>query len=181
MVWAYGHPLRWAIWRHFVDAGVVASPADIAKQIGARVENVAYHVRRLHERGLLRLVRTEKRRGREARMYTPVTTWISDDVWEQLPTPMKRAVTVRTLASIARDLRTQAERGGFDRRDILLSYQRLSVSDEEWRSLRRAVDRLHERARTLRPRDVSQAAADDDPDGLSANLLLMLFEEPRGE
>jgi DNA-binding transcriptional ArsR family regulator len=172
---AYGHPLRWAIVRQLVDGGV-ASPQDIARAIGEPVEKVSYHVRRLHERGMIRLVGTEKRRGRVASLYTGDFAWITDEGWEQLPTALKRKITLRALAAIAREFREAADRGGFDRRDIIVSHHRLALSAREWKSLRRALDELDEEVRTFTPRDLTRRATDAGDTRVKAHLVLMLFE-----
>jgi hypothetical protein len=155
----------------------VASAQDIARAIGEPVEKVSYHVRRLHERGLIRLVETEKRRGRVARLYTTDFAWITDEAWDQLPRSVKRRIVVRGLAALARQFREAAEQGGFDRGDVLVSRHRLSLSPAQWDELRRAVDELDERVRTFPPRDLTKRAADTDGDRVNANIVLLMFEE----
>jgi DNA-binding MarR family transcriptional regulator len=173
---AYGHPLRWAIVRHLSEAGV-ASPQDIARAIDEPVEKVAYHVRRLCERELIRFVRTEKRRGRVARLYTSDFAWITDEGWAALPVDLKHKITVRSLAALARKFRAAAAQGGFDRADVIVSHHRLSLSPSEWKSLRHAAEDVDEYARTFPPQDLSRRAADVDESRTNAHLVVMLFED----
>lgn len=63
---ALAHPLRMEILRR---SGKPITPKDIADATGEPLGNVSYHSRTLAEAGLLRLVRTEPRRGAVAHFY----------------------------------------------------------------------------------------------------------------
>ena len=60
MVKAFAHPLRLEIMRRI---GARASPTELARQIGAPLGSVSYHVRVLAELGALELVDQAPRRG----------------------------------------------------------------------------------------------------------------------
>ena len=174
ILWLQGHPLRWRIWVALCD-GVVASPQDLATEIDARVENVAYHVRQLRDRGLLRAAGTEKRRGRTAQLYAVTDNWIQDDVWDELPPSAKRPILLRNLGWVARSLRASVDRGGFDHPRTHVVYHRLRLSPGQRDELAREVAELHERVRTLPHRE----AGDPPSSGgdLDVVVVLMQFEE----
>ncbi len=60
MVKAFAHPLRLEILRRLGDR---ASPTELARQMGAPLGSVSYHVRVLADMGALRLVHQAPRRG----------------------------------------------------------------------------------------------------------------------
>src|SRR5256885_29338 len=68
---AYAHPLRIHILGMLDDR--VASPSEIAGEIGAPLTHVSYHVRQLAGLGLIKLVKTTPRRraARERRHQAP--------------------------------------------------------------------------------------------------------------
>jgi DNA-binding PadR family transcriptional regulator len=47
----------------------VASPKELAPEVGETVGNMAYHIRKLEESGYVEPVRTEPRRGAEEHFY----------------------------------------------------------------------------------------------------------------
>jgi hypothetical protein len=72
------HPLRLRILEHLLlgEPGAVASPNELSKELDAPLGNVSYHVGKLHEQGLLELVKTEPRRGAVEHFYgaTPIAS-----------------------------------------------------------------------------------------------------------
>ncbi len=67
MVKAYAHPLRVEILRLLEDR--VASPSELAAEVGAPLSNTSYHVRRLEELGLVELKGRILRRGAVEHRY----------------------------------------------------------------------------------------------------------------
>src|ERR1044072_8787410 len=67
---AFTHPLRGHVWVTICEKGV-ASPSEIAEETGIDVSEISYHFRNLKRNELIRLVRTEKRRGFAEHSYEP--------------------------------------------------------------------------------------------------------------
>lgn len=67
---AFTHPLRGHAWVTICERGI-ASPREIADETGIDVSEVSYHFRTLKKYELIRLVRTEKRRGFAEHFYEP--------------------------------------------------------------------------------------------------------------
>jgi DNA-binding transcriptional ArsR family regulator len=65
---AVAHPLRVTI-LELLD-GRVASPIELARELGEPIGNVSYHARALRQLGAIRLVRTRQRRGAIEHFYT---------------------------------------------------------------------------------------------------------------
>lgn len=93
---AFAHPLRIAIYEHLTELAEAdrtarftrtgkprkkappewqgSSPNEIAKAFGEPLTNVSYHVRMLHDLGVIELSDTEPRRGALEHYYKPVAT-----------------------------------------------------------------------------------------------------------
>ena len=67
---AFTHPLRGHVWVTICERGI-ASPTEIAEETGFDVSEVSYHFRNLKKSKLIKLVRTEKRRGFAEHFYKP--------------------------------------------------------------------------------------------------------------
>jgi predicted transcriptional regulator len=67
---AFTHPLRGHVWVTICERGI-ASPREIADETGIDVSEISYHFRNLKKNELIKLVRTEKRRGFAEHFYKP--------------------------------------------------------------------------------------------------------------
>jgi len=81
---AMEHPLRARILRTLVERGVM-SPAQLARDLGAELSDVSYHVRRLDELDCAELVELRPVRGAVEHFYRATERHLIDvDEWEQL-------------------------------------------------------------------------------------------------
>lgn len=81
---AMSHPLRARILRLLVERGT-ASPAELARALGAELPDVSYHVRRLEKLQCAELVHTRQVRGAVEHFYRALELHLIDsDEWEQL-------------------------------------------------------------------------------------------------
>lgn len=81
---AMEHPLRARILRTLVERGVM-SPAQLARDLGAELSDVSYHVRRLDELDCAELVEIRPVRGAVEHFYRATERHLIDtDEWEQL-------------------------------------------------------------------------------------------------
>jgi DNA-binding transcriptional ArsR family regulator len=107
------HPLRHRLL--FEYATEPASPAQVARRLGERLNTVSYHTRVLADRGLLTLVRTERQRGGTAHYYRSTAgALIEDPEWEALPLALRRALVRGLLVTIEPASAAAALEGGFD-------------------------------------------------------------------
>lgn len=87
---ALTHKVRGATLLAFGERGV-ASPKEVADFLELDLTEVSYHVRKLKSQGMIRLVRTEKRRGFHEHFYElakPVLL-LDDEDWMRLPQPIQ--------------------------------------------------------------------------------------------
>ena len=171
LVKALAHPLRVRI------LGVldqrVASPSELAEELGAPLGNVSYHVRILASLGLVRLVRETPRRGSVEHHYEAVPRpVVSDEAWSIVPASVKRAMVGAALESAGRSVIASAAAGGFERAEAMLSRGTWDLDAEGWRALADASRAFVEQAE-----DIRRAAEErlGGAEGESATLLVMLF------
>src|SRR5919108_2400559 len=81
---AISHPLRHRLLGLLDDR--IASPNELARELGLPLGRVSYHIRLLADLGAIELVRTEPRRGALEHFYRAVTRgWFSEEDWSRPP------------------------------------------------------------------------------------------------
>lgn len=155
-----------------------ASPVQLAQKLDATLGTVAYHVRTLHDLGLIELTATRQRRGATEHVYQALETpRFSDDAWEGLAPVAKQRLLTAMLRQIGEYVNGSAAVGGFDRSDANVSRLALRLDERGWKQMARAtrkwlaeVDRIQGRADERNP----QGGARDDV--FEVGLVLLLFE-----
>ncbi|MDP9411042.1 MAG: helix-turn-helix domain-containing protein [Actinomycetota bacterium] len=171
---ALTHPLRVRLLAAL--EGREASPNQLAKEIGAALGTVSYHVRTLHEMGLLELVREERQRGAVEHYYTAIEWSVPKDTWAALPVLMKRAVGSSVIAQIGNEVNAAAATGGFDDPSSAhLSRSTLKLDEQGARQLAEEVYALMERASIIEAEARERLDASGDGKGGDHELVLMLF------
>lgn len=113
----------------------VASPSELATEQGEAVGYVAYHVRVLHELGLIELVETRQVRGATEHFYRgTVKPYLGDDFWARLPADARNGISVVGLNVLNKAIREAFEAETFDARtDRHLSNLTVELDDDGWR------------------------------------------------
>jgi hypothetical protein len=138
---ALSHPLRQRLLMAF--AGRVASPSEIATEIGEPLGDVAYHVRRLVELGCMELVRAVPGRGGRKHFYTATARYEIDDVsWERLAPSSRQLLAEPVAAQIVAEIQSAAADGKLAAEHVYLSFVRLRLD-------KRAFEELSALLRTL--------------------------------
>jgi DNA-binding transcriptional ArsR family regulator len=171
---ALSHPLRVRMLTLLNQK--VSSPSELAEELDEPLGNVSYHMRFLADLKMVKLVRTEPRRGAVEHYYEALEPpLISDDDWAELPVSLRRSLSDSTLGNIAGDLRGAAAEGGFDRPNIHLSRTALTLDQEGWDELAGVLADVLDRARDIQEKSNKRgkgAAART----ISTALVLMQFE-----
>jgi DNA-binding transcriptional ArsR family regulator len=175
LVRALAHPLRARI------LGVLqerrASPTQLADEFGAPLGTVSYHVRRLADLKLIKLVKKTPRRGAIEHHYEATSeAVIGDDTWGKAPTIVKRAMAASALEEIGRSVGQAAAFGGFDRPEAHLSRARLVLDDRGWEELAAALLKLIDRATQISEHSEKRLERVDHEGERRAALVTMLFE-----
>jgi DNA-binding transcriptional ArsR family regulator len=174
IVRALAHPMRLEILS--IVEKRTASPKEIAREIGAPLTHVSYHVRQLAQLGLIKLERTTPRRGAVEHHYSMETEpRISEDAWREAPEIAKQALIGATLGHVSDQVNAAAAEAGFSREGAHLQRLSLELDDQGWDEASTAMgtlvaelERIHEDAIKRR---------EGDHDGrVAATAVVMLFE-----
>jgi DNA-binding transcriptional ArsR family regulator len=128
----------------------VASPKELAYEVGTSIGKMAYHVRELHKAGYIELVSTAPRRGATEHFYRAVKRAVfSDEEWARIPEPVRESIVGRELVATGTLLSEALQSGSFERRtDRHLSLYEMLVDEEGWSEamalLEEAMERLNE-------------------------------------
>lgn len=146
---ALTHPLRGHILLMLGERGV-ASPKEIGDALDVGVQEVSYHVRNLKTRGLIRLVRVEKRRGVKEHYYElcEPLVYLDDKEWRLLPRQIQARFNVSLLQVAMADALEALRAGTFDAPDSHHSRMTMPVDEQGRREvgevLSHALERLLE-------------------------------------
>lgn len=146
---ALTHPMRGHILLVIGERGV-ASPKELGRALHIDLKEVSYHVRSLKTRRLIRLVRTERRRGVREHYYelTEPLVYFDDSDWEGLPRQIKGRFSFSLLKTAVADAVDALQVGTFDTADCHHSRMTMPVDEQGRREatevLRIALDRLVE-------------------------------------
>ena len=179
---ALSHPLRMQILT--ILGQRVASPVELATELDVPLNNLSYHVRTLLDLGCIELVGTEPRRGTLEHFYRAIERpIISADEWSTIPLNVRRSIADGVLTQIAKDLKSAAGRGGFDRSDVHLTRTPLALDEQGWEELATLTAELQERAMAIQAKSADRLASQkksggEDAETMSATLSMLLFEQP---
>jgi DNA-binding transcriptional ArsR family regulator len=112
----------------------VASPSDIAEQLGLPVANVAYHVRALLQLGCVEEVDARPKRGAIEHFYraSRLPVVLASDVAE-MPPNVRSGLGAELVRVATEDIRMALESGSFQRRaDVHMTFQHLTLDEEGW-------------------------------------------------
>jgi DNA-binding transcriptional ArsR family regulator len=173
---AMSHPLRVRILAILMERK--ASPVELAQVLEGTLGTVSYHVRTLHQLGLIELVGETRVRGAVEHHYrAKFRPEITDEAWDKAPPIAKQAAVGSSLQMIDDYARASAAAGGFDHADAALIRLSMTLDAKGWQLLTKACKRLYEQAQRIeadaRERLDSGASAEDEID---VGLVMMMFE-----
>jgi DNA-binding transcriptional ArsR family regulator len=180
LVRAIGHPLRLRLLTIFNER--VASPSDLAAELGEPIGNVSYHTRILARLGCVELVKTKQVRGAVEHYYRAVVRPVfSDEDWAELPKSIRKSLADAVLAEIADDMGAAATEGGFNRDDVHLARTPLALDKQGWQELNELLQDVAGKALDIQAKSASRLQAEGATDSEAAVLVAMLFEPPSTE
>jgi DNA-binding transcriptional ArsR family regulator len=177
VVRAYAHPLRIQI-LGLLD-GRVASPSEIAAELGTPLTNTSYHVRQLVSLGFLELVRRTASRGAIEHHYTAkVRPTITDEGWAQMPEIVKRAIAGGLVEQSVRHAVAAVEEGGFDRADAHHSRTAGPLDAKGWKTVSGELGRVLSRIEKAVEESRERLAADPEAQPTHTTIVMMQFVGP---
>jgi DNA-binding transcriptional ArsR family regulator len=176
---ALSHPLRVRILALLQER--TASPRELAEWLDATLGTVSYHVRALHDFGLIELVRTTQVRGAIAHHYKArVRPRVSDEAWASAAPIVKQAAVGAALQTVDDYARASAAAGGFDRAEAHLSRTNLRLDGKGWEAAARACEKLLGELNKVEDAAAKRIAKDPHADEVSdAAVVMLLFEAVR--
>jgi DNA-binding transcriptional ArsR family regulator len=174
IVRALAHPVRLRILSILEER--VASPKEIAREIGAPLTHVSYHVRQLAQLGLIKLDRTTPRRGAVEHHYRmDASPSISDDAWREAPAIAKEALIGVSLELLSTQVNAAAAEEGFSRVDSHLARLPLELDEEGWVEASKAIAALVDELERIQA-DAKERARGTHDEPISTMVVLMQFE-----
>jgi DNA-binding transcriptional ArsR family regulator len=177
LIKALAHPIRLRALTIFNQR--VASPSEIAHELGEPLGVVSYHVRILENLDCIELVRTTPKRGAIEHHYRALERpWITDEQMEQIPASVRHTLSGSVFAQLAEDVSVAGQGDGLDEVRHWMVRCALVLDDPAWAELGELLQGVLDRAVELQVETIERlAAADGDPaETRSAILGLMLFE-----
>jgi DNA-binding transcriptional ArsR family regulator len=179
LIKALAHPLRVRI-LSILETRDMASPNEMADELGVSLGVMSYHVRRLHALGFLELVKRTPRRGAIEHHYrAKARPRVTDEGWAETPSIVKRAMVGASLQQITGYINAAAGQGGFDRGDAHLSRTVLMLDQQGWKELAGEMAQWMARVEQVERESIARIAASGDGADVVAKrtaAILMLFE-----
>lgn len=113
----------------------VASPTELAMEIGVPVNHIAYHVRELVKFGCIELVKTEPRRGATEHFYRATKRpHLDEDEWLLIPKSLRNQLLQASLEGMGAAVGASIEADKFEsREDRVFAYVPADVDEQGWR------------------------------------------------
>lgn len=175
---ALSHPLRSHILATLGDR--VASPNEIAKELGLAARDLDYHVKVLIEVGMIQLARTEKRRGVKEHFYElkkPVL-YIDNRDWLRMPEPIRSRFSASLLKVMVDEALEALEAGTFSSRASHQSRTPMILDEEGWAEVTRVMGGALDKVLEIGQRSARNLRR-SGRDGIPIEVFMMGFETAR--
>lgn len=154
----------------------VASPSDIAQQLGLPVANVAYHVRALLQLGCIEEVETRPVRGALEHRYRALRrALLKPDEWEALPANAREGMIGVWFENSFRDVARAMEAGSFDATDPHLSFTPLLLDAQGREKLNEMLDIVLDQAMALQAECAARVQRGESEE-IRSRLTLMHYD-----
>jgi len=168
---ALAHPLRARILQRLGER--VASPGDLAIELGAPLGVVSYHVRMLRDYDCVGLVRTEPVRGALQHFYRATARPNLDDAqWRTLPTTLRGELMGETIQGLVDDLAASADAGRLDDPSVVLKRTPIELDERGFKKLNKLLARTHEQALAI----AAESADRGSENVIATELALLHFK-----
>src|SRR3954454_8529707 len=170
---ALAHPLRARILQQLGER--VASPADLADELGAPLGGVSYHLRMLRDLDCVELVRTEPRRGALQHFYRATARpTLHENQWRTLPAGLRKVLAGATIQALVDDLAAAADAAQLEDPELIVTRIALELDERAFQKLNRLLARTHEQALTIAAQSAARTPA--DAGALPSELAILHFK-----
>jgi DNA-binding transcriptional ArsR family regulator len=176
---AMSHPTRVRVMSVLTER--VASPRELAAEMGEPLNNVTYHVKQLRDLGCIELVRTEPVRGGRVveHFYRPCRrAYFDEAAWDTLNEKERFGVVGEIVKMISRDIATAMAAGTFfEGGDTHTSRSVLHLDDQGWREVIKVIERATDELFEVEER-VADRRAEGVPTPIHTKLDILQYRMP---
>jgi DNA-binding transcriptional ArsR family regulator len=177
LIKALGHPVRQQAL--VVLNQRVASPTQIAKELGEPVGKVAYHVKILEKLGAIELVKTAPSGPSIEHFYrATMRPYIDEEHWSKLPPSMRNALFDQTLQHIWDHTVEAAADDGFAHPSTHVTWTTLELDEEAYDELANELLEVLEHAMERHAEAAARlsASSDEEPNSRRTELVILHFD-----
>jgi DNA-binding transcriptional ArsR family regulator len=172
---ALAHPLRARILQRLAER--VASPSELAAELGAPLGVIAYHVRMLRDYDCVELVRTEPRRGALQHFYRATARPnLNEALRRTLPSGLRGELTGATLQRLLSDLAAASDAGTLEDPEVMLSRAPLELDQRAFKALNKLLAKTHERTLAIAAESAARHIDGKAYEVISTELCLLHFK-----
>lgn len=173
------HPVRIEVLR--VLQNRVASPKELARELGESLSNVSYHFKYLRQEGCIEIVETEPRRGAVEHYYGAKASPTYDEKsWAKLSQAAREKISAIAIRNLLGEAVRALGAGTFDaNEDRRLSWRPMELDERGWRELvERQAEWLEELERI--ETEAAERLAGEEVSSRRVVAGAMAFETPPG-
>ena len=175
---AFAHPLRVQILIILNER--VASPNNLAKELGESLNLVAYHVRVLEKFECIELVKTKQRRGATEHFYRATRRqFFTDREWEGMPASLRPGLSDAMLKAVLDDIGEAVNNATFDElADRHLSRTPMVVDKKGWEDVSSLLADTLDRVLEIQT-EASQRLAESGEGSMLSKVEILHFKSPQ--
>jgi DNA-binding transcriptional ArsR family regulator len=157
----------------------MASPNELAKELDEGLSQVSYHVKVLKDYGVIRLVKTEPRRGAVEHYYRATSrAYLTDRDWHELPRSVRDAMSADLFQWILDDVVASLEGEVFDEReDRHMSWTPMLVDEQGWKEINGILNAALKQVLKAQEASVKRLAKSKE-DGINMSVSMLGYQVP---
>jgi DNA-binding transcriptional ArsR family regulator len=157
----------------------MASPNELAKELGEGLSQVSYHVKVLRDYKVITLVKTEPRRGAVEHYYRATSrAFLTDRDWHALPESVRVGMSADLFQAVIDDAAASMQEGTFDdREDRHFSWTPVMLDEKAWASLQKLLGDTVEQVTKINA-EAAKRLAKSKEQGISASVAMLGYEVP---
>ena len=157
----------------------MASPNELAKELGEGLSQVSYHVKVLKDYNVIRLVKTEPRRGAVEHYYRATSrAYLTDRDWHELPKSAREAMSADLFQMILDDVVASLEEQVFDERENRhMSWTPMMVDEQGWSEINDILDGALKQVLKAQAASVKRLARSKE-EGINMSVSMIGYEVP---
>jgi DNA-binding transcriptional ArsR family regulator len=160
----------------------VASPNEIANELGEHVGHVSYHIKVLKDCDCIELVSTAPRRGAVEHYYRATSRAFFDlPEWETLPLTVRAGLSASLMETLFNDTSAALKEETFDRRtDRHFSWTPMLVDEQGWGEARDELAALLDRIFEIQAKSGARLTESEE-EGIPLSVAMLSFEAATAE